>query len=56
MKQIIQNLGLTIFILAIILLVISLMQESMNNTLLLISGIMIVVGLFVHVIVNKKQM
>lgn len=54
MKQIIQNLGLIVFLIAVILLITGLLQDSENNTILLISGIMIVGGLIIHVILNKK--
>ncbi len=54
MKQIIQNLGLLIFIIAIALLVFALFRNTTNNNMLLISGVLILAGLFVHVAVNKK--
>jgi len=56
MKQIIQNLGLLIFIIAIVLLVIGLFKNVTSNTILIISGVLMLAGLFVHVAVNKKLM
>ena len=56
MKQIIQNLGLLIFIIAIALLVIGLFQNTTSNTILLVSGVLMLAGLFVHVVANKKLM
>ncbi len=54
MKQIIQNLGLIIFVIAIVILALGIvLQETTSNAVLLVSGALIVVGLFVHVIVNK---
>ena len=54
MKQLIQNLGLIIFMIAILLLVFSFFQNAADNVLLILSGALIVVGLIVHVIVGKK--
>jgi hypothetical protein len=56
MKQVIQNLGLFIFIIAIILLVIGLTQGMSSNNILIISGGLILLGLIVHVILGKKFM
>ncbi len=54
MKQIIQNIGLIIFLIAIIMLAVALLvQDRAQNTILIVSGTLIVVGLVVHVIVNK---
>jgi hypothetical protein len=54
MKQLIQNLGLIIFMIAILLLIFSFFQNAADNVLLILSGALIVVGLVVHVIVGKK--
>jgi hypothetical protein len=54
MKQLIQNLGLIIFMIAILLLIFNFFQNTRDNILLILSGALIVVGLAVHVIVNKK--
>jgi len=56
MKQIIQNLGIIIFIIAIALLVYGMFREVTSNSILITSGILILAGLFVHVIVNKRFM
>lgn len=56
MKQIIQNLGIIIFVIGIALLVFGMFQQVTNNNILMTSGILILAGLFVHVIVNKKFM
>lgn len=56
MKQLIANSGLLIFIIAIVLLVYGLFQNSIDNSILLISGVLIVIGLVVHVIAGKKLM
>lgn len=54
MKQIIQNIGLIIFLIAILILALALLiQDRANNTLLILSGVLIVAGLAAHVIVNK---
>ena len=54
MKQLIQNTGLLIFIIGIIVLLMGLLTETENNNMLLISGILLIGGLVVHVILNKK--
>jgi hypothetical protein len=56
MKQIIQNSGLIIFVIAIVLLIIGLLQDMTSNTILLVSGILIIAGLFLYVILNKILM
>jgi hypothetical protein len=53
MKHLIQNLGLIIFMIAIGLLVFSLTRDMGNNVLLITSGGLILLGLVVHVILNK---
>ncbi len=54
MKQLIQNLGLVIFIIAIAILVYGLLGEQSDNNILLLSGGLIIIGLVIHVILNKK--
>ena len=53
MRQLLQNLGLIIFMIAVVLLIFSLFQDLTSNLLMIISGALIILGLFVHVIVNK---
>lgn len=54
MKQLIKNLGLIIFVIALVILAAGIiLQETTSNAILLVSGALIVAGLFVHVIVNK---
>lgn len=54
MKQLIQNLGLIIFIIAIVMLVYGTYSSMTDNTLLIASGALIILGLIVHVLMNKK--
>jgi hypothetical protein len=56
MKQLIQNLGLILFFIAIVLLVFGLNQDRDNNTYLIVSGLLMLTGLVVHVIANKRVM
>ncbi len=54
MKILIQNLGLTLFIIGIAVLVFGVLQETTGNITLQVSGALIVLGLIVHVIVSRK--
>jgi hypothetical protein len=56
MKQVIQYLGLIIFIIAIIVLVYGITQGMSSNNILVISGGLMLLGLVVHVIMGKKFM
>jgi hypothetical protein len=56
MKQVIQNLGLIIFLIAIITLVIGITQGMSSNSILVISGGLIVLGLVAHVLLGKRYM
>jgi hypothetical protein len=56
MKQLLQNLGLIIFIIAIVLLIIGLSGQRSDNSILIVSGSLIIMGLVVHVVMNKKIM
>jgi hypothetical protein len=53
MKQLLQNLGLIIFILAVGLLIYSMFLTLTSNILLIVSGALMILGLLVHVIMNK---
>ena len=54
MKQIVQNIGLLLFLIAIILLAVGLLiSDRVSNSILIVSGALMIGGLFVHVIVNK---
>ncbi|MFW5700101.1 MAG: hypothetical protein ACOCWM_00290 [Cyclobacteriaceae bacterium] len=55
MKQLIRNLGLILFIIAVALLVYGTNSSMTSNTILIASGAMIILGLIVHVIMNKKM-
>jgi hypothetical protein len=54
MKQLLQNLGLIVFVIAVGILIFDLFQEGTNNTLLIVSGGLLILGLFLHVLLNKK--
>ncbi len=54
MKQLIKNTGLFIFIIAIALLTYGILQDIKSNDILVISGALIILGLIVHVVLNKK--
>ena len=56
MKKLLENLGLFIFIIAIILLVVGLTQGMSSNNILIISGSLIIIGLVLHVILGTKFM
>lgn len=56
MKQLIEYSGSVIFIIAIAILIFGLFQETINNNILLLSGILLLLGLLVQVLVGKKFM
>ncbi len=56
MKQLLEYSGLIIFIIGIAFLVFGLFQETIDNNILLFSGIFIILGLVLQVVVGKKFM
>ena len=53
MKEILKNLGLIIIIIGVVFLSIVVFKESHNNTKLGISLVLVVVGFFTHILINK---
>jgi hypothetical protein len=53
MKDILKNLGLIFIIIGVIVLSVAVFRETQTNTILVISLILIVGGLFGHIFLNK---
>ncbi len=53
MKDILKNLGLLLIVIGVVILSISVFRENQSNAKLAVSLILIVVGLFGHILLNK---
>lgn len=53
MKDILKNLGLVFIIIGVVILSIAVFRETQTNTILIVSLILIVGGLFGHIFLNK---
>lgn len=53
MKVLIENTGIILILLSVVILVIYVSYNIVNNTILAISGIILIIGLFVYIITNK---
>ncbi|MFO8001736.1 MAG: hypothetical protein R6U46_10860 [Marinilabilia sp.] len=54
MKYLIKNLGILMIIAAVVILAIYAINDFIENTYLIISLLLLLVGLFVHIFVNRK--
>jgi hypothetical protein len=56
MKNLLQLSGLILIIIAVIILVFEVLTGINDNSFLIASGILLIAGLVVHVVLNKKYM
>ncbi len=54
MKEILKNLGLIILLSGVVVLILDSTKTHLSNNGLIISGLLVVVGFFVHIILNKR--
>jgi hypothetical protein len=53
MKDILKNLGIFLIVIGVIILTISVFKETTTNARLITSAILVVVGFFGHILLNK---
>jgi len=56
MKLLTQFAGLIIVLISVVLVIVEFVSQGHNNNLLLVSGILLLAGLFLHVVLNKQLM
>ena len=54
MKNLLSYLGVIIVIIGVIVLGVSVLTDSVRNTMLLISALLVILGLFLHIFLNRE--